>query len=143
MKPFLLLTYLLISSFAFAQHSADEKAVLAVERERFDAQVSRNYAVLEKVLGDDLIYTHSHGLQDTKQSYIQSLKDGKQTYESIGIQEQKIKLYGNTAVISGICLIKASNNGQTVNSKIRYTDVYVKKGQQWQMVAWQSLKLPN
>lgn len=133
----------MISSFAFAQTSADEKAVLEVEKQRFDAQVTRNYAVLEKVLGDDLIYTHSHGLQDTKQSYIQSLKDGKQTYESIGIQEQKINLYGKTAVISGVCLIKASNNGQTINSKIRYTDVYVKKGSQWQMVAWQSLKLPN
>ncbi|GAB3263142.1 hypothetical protein GCM10027347_29490 [Larkinella harenae] len=143
MKPFLLFCGLLISSFALAQNSADEKAVLEVERQRFDAQVTRNYAVLEKVLGDDLIYTHSHGLQDNKQSYIQSLKDGKQTYEAIGIQEQKVNLYGKTAVITGICLIKASNNGQAINSKIRYTDVYVKKGAQWQMVAWQSLKLTN
>ncbi|GAB3316013.1 hypothetical protein GCM10027299_05740 [Larkinella ripae] len=143
MKSFLLFTSLFISSFAFAQNSADEKAVLEVEKQRFDAQVTRNYAVLEKVLGDDLIYNHSNGNQDGKQSYIQSLKDGKQTYESIGIQEQKIHLYGNTAVISGICLVKASNNGQTINSKLRYTDVYIKKGTQWQMVAWQSLKLAN
>ncbi|MFC5411118.1 nuclear transport factor 2 family protein [Larkinella bovis] len=143
MKPFLFFIGLLISSFTFAQNSADEKAVLAVEKQRFDAQVTRDYAVLEKVLGDDLIYTHSNGNQDTKQSYIQSLKDGKQSYEAIGIQEQKINLYGNTAVISGICLVKATNNGQSINSKLRYTDVYVKKGKQWQMVAWQSLKLPN
>ena len=143
MKLFLIVGWLLTGSFTYAQTSADEKAVLEVEKQRFDAQVTRNYAVLEKVLGDNLIYNHSTGLQDTKQSYIQSLKDGKQSYEAIDIQEQKVHLYGNTAVISGICLVKATNNGQTINSKLRYTDVYVKKGQQWQMVAWQSLKLPN
>ncbi|RRA97610.1 nuclear transport factor 2 family protein [Larkinella rosea] len=143
MKPFLLFVSLFISSFAFAQNSAAEKAVLEVEKQRFDAQVTRNYAVLEKTLGDELLYNHSNGNQDTKQSYIQSLKDGKQSYESIGVQEQTVHVYGNTAVITGICLVKATNNGQSINSKLRYTDVYVKKGAQWQMVAWQSLKLAN
>ncbi|MGA0555539.1 nuclear transport factor 2 family protein [Larkinella sp. VNQ87] len=143
MKSFIFFCCLLTAPFAYAQSSADEKTVLAVEKERFDAQVTKNYAVLEKVLGDDLMYNHSNGNQDGKQSYIQSLKDGKQSYEAIDIQEQKVHLYGNTAVISGICLVKATNNGQTINSKLRYTDVYVKKGKQWQMVAWQSLRLQN
>ncbi|GAB3916917.1 nuclear transport factor 2 family protein [Larkinella terrae] len=143
MKPFLLFAGLFISSIAYAQNSAAEKAVLEVEKQRFEAQVTRNYAVLEKTLGDELTYNHSNGNQDTKQSFIQSLKDGKQSYESIGAQEQTIHLYGNTAVITGVCLVKATNNGQTINTKLRYTDVYVKKGSQWQMVAWQSLKLAN
>ncbi|MFD1144484.1 nuclear transport factor 2 family protein [Larkinella insperata] len=143
MKFILLVFGLLVSPFLYAQRSAAEKAVLAVEQQRFDAQVTRNYAVLENVLGDDLVYNHSNGLQDTKESYIQALKDGKQRYEAIGVQEQKIQIHGNTAIISGICLVRATNNGQTINSKLRYLDVYVKKGPQWQMVAWQSLKLPD
>lgn len=121
--------------------SADEKAVSDAEKQRFDAQVSKNYAVLNQVLADDLIYTHSSGNTDGKQSYIQSIREGKSKYDAIDVQEQKVRVYGNTAVINGVCLIKAMNNGETINTHLRYTDVYVRKGKQWQMVAWQSLKM--
>ncbi|WP_266368026.1 nuclear transport factor 2 family protein [Tellurirhabdus rosea] len=142
MKSLLTACFLLVTTFVFAQ-SADEKAVMAAEKQRFEAQVAKNYDVLNKVLADDLIYTHSNGNQDTKQSYIQSIKDGKSKYDAIDVQEMKVRVYGNTAIINGVCLIKAANNGETINTRLRYTDVYVKKGNQWQMAAWQSLRLQN
>ena len=123
--------------------SADGKAVLETEKQRFAAQVSKNYDVLDKVLGNDLVYTHSNGNVDSKQSYIQSIRDGKSKYDSIDMEEQKVRVYGNTAIINGVCLIKATNNGETINTHLRYTDVYVRNGSQWQMVAWQSFKLAN
>ncbi|GAB4022530.1 nuclear transport factor 2 family protein [Spirosoma koreense] len=129
------------ASTASRTQSADEKAVLAVERQRFDAQVHKDYAVLDRVLANDLIYTHSNGNTDTKESYIQSIRDGKSQYDAIDIEEQKVRLYGNTAIINGICMIKAMNNGETINTHLKYTDVYVRKGNQWQMVTWQSFKM--
>lgn len=142
MKYALTLSFLLLVQLVRAQ-SADEKAVLDAEKQRFDAQVSKNYAVLEKVLSNDLVYTHSHGGSDTKQSYIQSIRDGKSKYDAIDMEERKVRIYGNTAVINGVCMVKAVSNGETINTHLRYTDVYVRNGKQWQMVAWQSLKLPN
>lgn len=121
--------------------STEEKAVLDAEKQRFEAQVSKNYAMLDRVLADDMVYTHSHGGTDTKQSYIQSIRDGKSKYDAIDIEEQKVRIYGNTAVINGMCMVKATNNGETINTHLKYTDVYVRKGKQWQMVAWQSIKL--
>ena len=140
MKYLLTLCLLFTIQLVRAQ-SADEKAVLDAEKRRFDAQVSKDYAVLDKVLADDLIYAHSNGNTDTKQAYIQSIRDGKSNYASIEPQEQKVRVYGNTAVINGVCLIKMNNNNTPTDLKLRYTDVYVKKGGQWQMVAWQSLRL--
>jgi hypothetical protein len=121
--------------------SADEKAVIETEKQRFAAQVSKDYATLDKVLADDLLYTHSHGGNDTKQAYIQSFRDGKLNYETINAEEQKARLYGNTAVINGICFVKAVSNGNVINSRLRYLSVYVRKANQWQLVAWQSLRL--
>lgn len=123
--------------------SADEKAVADTERQRFGAQVSKDYAVLDKVLANDMTYTHSNGNTDGKQSYIQSIRDGKSKYDAIDVQELKVRVYGKTAVINGVCLIKANNNGETINTHLRYTDVYVQNGKQWQLVAWQSIKLAN
>ncbi|WP_080240603.1 nuclear transport factor 2 family protein [Spirosoma rigui] len=121
--------------------SADEKAVADTERQRFSAQVSKDYAVLEQVLANDLIYTHSNGNSDNKQSYIQSIRDGKSKYDAIDVEELNVRVYGKTAVINGVCMVKAMNNGETINTHLRYTDVYVRNGKQWQMVAWQSLRM--
>ena len=123
--------------------SGVEKAVLAAEKQRFEAQMKKDYAMLDRVLADDLVYNHSNGNTDNKQSYIQSIRDGKSQYDSIESQGQEVRVYGNTAIINGKCLIKATNNGETINTTLKYTDVYVRKGNQWQMVTWQSLKVPN
>jgi len=138
MKHILTICLLLMAQLLCAQ-SKDEKAVIDAERRRFDAQVSKDYAVLDQVLADDLIYTHSNGNTDTKASYIQSIRDGKSSYGSVDVLEQNVRLYGTTAVIKGICLIKTP--GQATDLKLSYTDVYVRKNGQWQMVTWQSLKL--
>jgi ketosteroid isomerase-like protein len=134
----LLLSVMVYASFA---QTAAEQAVMAAEKQRFEAQVKKDYAVLENVLADDLIYFHSNGNTDSKASYIQSIKDGKSKYDAINAEEMKVRVYGKTAVITGVCAVKAENNGQTINTRLRYTDVYVKKGKQWQMVSWQSLRL--
>lgn len=145
MKSLLTLCLLGMTQLLWAQStatlSADEKAVMATEKERFEAQVGKNYDVLDKVLADDLIYTHSNGNTDTKASYIQSIRDGKSKYDAIDIEELKVRVYGKTAVINGICMINATNNGETIKTHLRYTDVYVRKGKQWQMVTWQSFRL--
>ena len=117
--------------------NAAEKAVIDAEKQRFDAQVNKDYAVLDRVLADDMIYTHSHGGSDTKQSFVQSIRDGKSKYDGIDVEEQKVRVYGNSAVVNGVILIKS----EPANTRLRYTDVYIKKNGQWQMVAWQSLKV--
>ena len=158
MKILVAVTLLFVAPLAWAQtpikqpsmaitaplpESDAEKVVLETEKQRFEAQVKKDYAMLDRVLADDLVYNHSNGNTDTKQSYIQSIRDGKSKYDSIESQEQEVRVYGNTAIINGKCLIKATNNGETINTTLKYTDVYVRKGNQWQMVTWQSLKVPN
>ena len=123
--------------------STVEQAVIDTEKQRFAAQVSKDATVLDRVLADDLVYTHSHGGSDTKQSFIQAIQSGKSKYDSMDALEQNVRVYGNTAVINGKCLMKAASNGEVVSTVLRYTDVYVRKGKQWQLVAWQSLKVPN
>lgn len=156
MRPFLILCLILAVQLVGAQTpvspsagavtavatlSADEKSVLEAEKQRFDAQVSKNYAVLERVLANDLIYTHSNGNVDGKQSYIQSIRDGKLNYVAIDGQQRKVRVYGNMAIINGVCLTKMNTNNTPTELKLRYTDVYVRNGRQWQLVTWQSLRL--
>jgi hypothetical protein len=93
-------------------------------------------------MGEDIIYCHSNGLIDTKASFIQSIKDGKLVYNEMTADELKVRVYDKTAVITGVCTAKVVSNGQQLNTRFRFTDVYVKRKEGWQMVTWQSLRLP-
>lgn len=137
----LFLTYFSIS-LGFGQ-SVAEREVLQAEKDRFVAQVSKNYAVLNQTIGEDLYYVHSNGNIDTKQSFIQGIKDGLRNYNNITTEETKVRIYnGKTAIVNGLCTyFRTAENGQPNNLKLRYTNVYVKRGKQWQMVTWQSYRM--
>jgi ketosteroid isomerase-like protein len=141
MKHLIILPLLLLVGLVRAQ-STDEQAVITAEKTRFEIQVAKNYDALEKLLSDDLVYVHSNGVVDSKESFLKSLRDGKSTYTFVEVIEQKVRVYGKTAIINGVANVKVANQEGKVNDmKLRYTDAYAKRGKQWQLVTWQSLRL--
>ncbi|MCA0229089.1 MAG: nuclear transport factor 2 family protein [Bacteroidetes bacterium] len=129
-------------SYVVWSQTSTETVVATIEKERFAALVNKDYAYLDKVLAEDLYYCHSNGLIDTKASFVQSIKDGKLTYQEMIPEDLKVRVYGKTAVITGMCAAKVLSNGQQLNTRFRFTDVYVKNKAGWQMVSWQSLRMP-
>lgn len=137
-----ILTLWVLKSYVALSQTSTETTVAEIEKQRFAALVSKDYGYLDKVLAEDLYYCHSSGLIDTKTSFIQSIKDGKLTYQEMNAEELKVRIYGKTAVITGTCGAKILSNGQQINTRFRFTDVYVKRKAGWQMVSWQSLRIP-
>lgn len=124
----------------FAQSPLDDK-VLETEKQRFAAQVSRDFSVVDKILSDDLVYIHSSGNTDTKASYMKMLSDNK-AYDDIVVEKSKVRVYHkNTGIINGECTYyRTGADGKPNNLQLRYTAVYVLKKKQWQLVSWQSFK---
>ncbi|MFN4146194.1 MAG: nuclear transport factor 2 family protein [Runella sp.] len=144
-KLFLIVAILslwLTKSYVILAQNAAAAKVEALERQRFEAMVGQNFAVLDPMLADDLYYCHSSGLIDTKTSFLQSLKEGKLIYKEMTPEKINVRVYGKTAVITGFCKMKAISNGQEISTRFHYTDVYVKNKSGWQLVTWQSLRLP-
>jgi hypothetical protein len=137
-----ILTHWVLKSYVALSQTSTENAVAEIEKQRFAALVSKEYTYLDKVLAEDLIYCHSNGLIDNKTSFIQSIKDGKLAYQEMNVEELKVRVYKKTAVITGTCGAKVMSNGQQLNTRFRFTDVYVKNKAGWQMVSWQSLRIP-
>jgi hypothetical protein len=142
--PFIvaILTLWVLKSYVALSQTSTENAVADIEKQRFVALVNKDFGYLDKVLAEDLIYCHSNGLIDNKTSFIQSIKDGRLAYQEMNVEELKVRIYGKTAVITGTCGAKILSNGQQINTRFRFTDVYVKSKAGWQMVSWQSLRIP-
>ena len=50
---------------------------------------------------------------------------------------------GDEVVLTGVARISVMSNGRPNTFRVRFTDVYANKGGQWQMVTWQSTRLPE
>lgn len=115
-----------------------EEEVERVERLRFAAMVRADTAELRWLLADELRYTHTTGQLETKQQFLETLGSGRLDYVSIEPEELAVRIYGSTAVVSGRSRMGVGEQ----RFSIRFLDVYVRRADRWQMVAWQATRLP-
>ncbi len=116
--------------------------IVDLDKKRMHAMTAKDVAALEAVLADDLIYTHSSARLDTKKSLIGAMVSGTTVYTSIEPSEVKAQDLGDSVVLTGIAQIKVVSNGTPNAFGVRFTDVYAKRNGKWQMVTWQSTRLP-
>ena len=118
------------------------QTIIDLDRKRMQAMAAKDVATLEAVLADDLIYTHSSARLDTKQSLIGAMVSGATAYTGVEPSGVKAQDLGDAVVLTGIAEIKVVSNGTPNAFGVRFTDVYARRDGRWQMVTWQSTRLP-
>jgi ketosteroid isomerase-like protein len=121
----------------------NSQKIIALDKQRMDAMCKQDIPTLNALLADDLVYTHSSARLDTKQSLIRSMQSGTTVYTAIEPSDVKAQDCGDAVVLTGAARIRVTSNGDPISFGVRFTDVYVHRGGQWQMVAWQSTRLPE
>jgi len=121
---------------------SSEKEILSLEDRRFGAMIARDFAALEKLVHDELLYTHSSGLTDTKASWLESMKSGKTKYRSASCTERKVRVLGEVALVTGRAAIEAEINGQPRSLRLLFLNAWARTPQGWKFVAWQSCPQP-
>jgi ketosteroid isomerase-like protein len=119
-----------------------EAEIRAHEDRRFQAMVAGDGPALEKLLHDGLVYTHSSASVDSKASFIDAVVSRRSGYQKIERPEEQVRVYGDAAVVTGRARIELQNAGGQRVLNLRYTDVWVKGPEGWQMAAWQSTMIP-
>ncbi|HEY8874706.1 MAG TPA: nuclear transport factor 2 family protein [Stellaceae bacterium] len=117
--------------------------IIDLDKKRMSAMAQKDIATLNELISDDLIYTHSTARLDTKKSLIGNMESGSTVYTSVVPSDVKAQDLGDTVVLTGTCRIGVNSGGRANSFGVRFTDVYAKKGGRWQMVTWQSTRLPD
>ena len=117
--------------------------VIDLDRKRMDAMARKDLAALDALISDDLVYTHSTARLDTKQSLLGAMESGATVYTSVAPSEVKAQDLGDTVVLTGSARIGVLSQGRPNSFAVRFTDVWSNKAGRWQMVAWQSTRLPE
>ncbi len=122
---------------------SNAQTVIDLDKKRMQAMGVKDYATLEAVIADELIYTHSTARIDTKESLIGAMKSGATVYTSVEPSDVKAQDFGDVVVLTGVAQIKVVSKGTPNAFGVRFLDVYAKRNGNWQMVTWQSTKLPG
>ena len=123
--------------------SDNGQKIIDLDKKRMHAMAQKDIATLNAVLSDDLVYTHSSARLDTKQSLIGNMESGSTVYTSVVPSDVKAQDLGDTVVLTGSCRISVNAGGRPNSFGVRFTDVYANRGGRWQMVTWQSTRLPD
>ena len=117
--------------------------VIALDAQRMTAMSQGDIGTLNALISDDLIYTHSSARLDTKQSLIENMQTGKTVYTAVVPSDVRAQDCGDAVVLTGVARISVKSGDNAMNFGVRFTDVWVNKGGNWQMVTWQSTRLPD
>jgi len=123
--------------------SANGDKVIDLDRQRMTAMAEKNIAALNDLIADDLIYTHSSARLDTKASLIGNMQSGSTVYTEVTPSNVVAQDCGDAVVLTGQARIGVMSGGKPNAFTVRFTDVYANRGGKWQMVTWQSTRLPE
>jgi hypothetical protein len=121
---------------------APAEAVRGLELLRFVSMVKGDAGSLERMLGEDLTYTHSTGEVDSKARFLEKLHAGQLRYLALTPSEVEVRMLGEAAaVVTGRIEIHAVSGGKDLAFPARFQSVYARRHGHWLLVAWQSTRL--
>ena len=123
-----------------AQAASDaevSKALQDVERAWISAESNHDAPKFEALVADDWIGISPEGKSQTKAERAAEIKGGSGA-GALTMGEMKVRVFGNTAVVTGTDDEVATKDGKKVTNHYAWTDVFVKRGGKWLAVASQT-----
>lgn len=95
-------------------------------------------AELDQIYADDLVFVTTHGALLAKAQRMEDLRSGNLKFISFGRDSYELHVYGDTVVMTGACNVRGDIPGKVNKVPRRFTNVYIKLGGQWRLVAHQA-----
>jgi ketosteroid isomerase-like protein len=114
-----------------------------LETDRAAASVKGDVATLDKQTADDYTFINVNGQLLGKSDMLNTFRTGQTKLTANDVSDMKARVYGNTAVVTGKANVKGTLGGKDTSSTVMFTRVYVKKGGNWQSVAFQQTQISN
>lgn len=135
---------------AFAQVKTDapktggasvEQSLQQMERDWAKAGQTKDAATMDRIMADDWAGIDYEGKTWTKAMELADLKSANSSLTSIELGDMKVRVFGNTAVVTGSDTEKSASQGKDTSGKYVWTDVFANRNGKWQAVASQSTKV--
>jgi hypothetical protein len=136
-----LLAFALAGAAVAHDAARDEREILRVEAVLCKAFEAGDGATLRKYLDPHLTLTSSRGVVTDFEQNVAEVTSREPRYEVFRNHEQKVRLYGDSAIILGITTVKGVAGGEPFAADFQYTDTWVRAKDGWKLAASHASKL--
>jgi hypothetical protein len=114
--------------------ASDERAILELEKETFEAIRKKDAPTLGRILDDQFVYRSPHGTDVCKADFIEAVTGLPVMILSIWGEHLQVNIYGEAAVLTGVQHAKVlTEDGTEAVSSVAFTDVFIKRLNGWAM----------
>jgi ketosteroid isomerase-like protein len=134
----LALALCLLASSAFdarAQEESDAAKVRALEVKLMESYKQRQIELFASMLDDDFVITIEDGSTYGKTGYVSFTAKPSVQIEVAEMSDLKVRMHGNTAVLTGAYHERGQNKGDAYDYRDRFTDVWMKSDGKWRLIA--------
>lgn len=130
-------------AWALPRHEshAIHKQIEALEMQWRDAEVGNNVSQMDHLLADDYIGISANGTVETKAQELAQRKAGTVRIQSLNLSDLKVRVYGDTAVVTSQAELTGVNGQSDISGNYRYTRVYNKRLGQWKIVSFEASRM--
>ncbi|NIF91886.1 nuclear transport factor 2 family protein [Burkholderia sp. Cy-637] len=120
--------------------------VRALEGKRFDAMQAGELDAIAALLDPRLIYVHSSGLVDSRDTYLAALARAEYTYHSVEVvKDEQAVVEGDVVILNRLLAVSMTvkSSGQTLARQLSATSVWSRANdaRAWLLVASHSTNL--
>jgi len=118
-----------------------QQEVLAAHEKRRAATLNGDANTVASMMTDDLTFTHANAVVETKEQFVDALKTRKLQYKTLIDEDRQVRVNGSTGVVSGTCHIVVDASGTEYDLRVRFTELWAKEGDTWQMMLWHATQV--
>jgi ketosteroid isomerase-like protein len=135
----------LLTAPAWAMPHRDSRAVHkrieALEMQWRDAVVHNNVRQMDHLLADDYLGISANGTVETKAEELAQSKAGTLRIQSLDLSDIKVRVFGNTAVVTSRAQLTGMNGQSDITGNYRYTRVYNRRFGQWKIISFEASRI--
>jgi len=125
------------------QGGASAKTMTTAEpalQKRFDeysaALTKKDMAALDKIWAADYSFINPDGALVNKSQRLANIKSGATEFQAINKKSEELRIHGNVAVdVGSVDLQGTKYSGKESSGHYRYMNVWIKEGNEWQLLA--------
>jgi uncharacterized protein (TIGR02246 family) len=113
----------------------DAEALVQLQHEWAEATKNSDFATLDRIFADEYTFVDPGGALRTKEQELADLRSGNLVFESMEPTDVEPRIYGDTAVVTGVANITGRYKEHDISGRYRWTDTFVKRDGEWKAVA--------
>lgn len=140
----LAIPWVLCSQMAAARDARqDEREILKVEAALCRAFENGDAATVRRYLDKTFTLTDSRGVVTDFAQNVAEVERREPRYEVFRNHSQKVRLYGDAAITTGVTTVKGHAGGTSFAADFQFTDTWVYRDGEWKMAASHASRLES